>query len=164
MGKNPWRRKRRRDKDRVALMKAIDYKLSREMVERQRHLRSTNKCEATHLVLLKSLPKSRTWKRNAAGRAFSAAHSVAVGGMGESMVRILATLGCKLRPGGPASKFLSWADKKAKADRARQRTAYFRGRRAHSWWRQQNAKKGSGYRPEQLHPNFSDEHGYSETK
>ncbi|CAH1242540.1 Hypp6817 [Branchiostoma lanceolatum] len=116
-------------------------------------------CEATHLVLLKSLPKSRTWKRNAVGRAASAAHSVAVGGMGESIVLILSTLGCKLRQGGPASKFLSWADKKGKADGARQRSAAFKSRRAHAWWRKQNPKKGSGYRPEQLHPNLPDEHG-----
>ncbi|KAI8486495.1 hypothetical protein Bbelb_357300 [Branchiostoma belcheri] len=148
--------------DRAALMTAVEYKLSGEMVQRQRNLRSNNKCEATHQVLLKSVPKSKTWKRNAAGRAASAAHSVAVGGMGESIVRILATLGCKLRPGGPASKFLSWADKKAKADRVRQRSAAFKSRRAQAWWRKENAKRGSGYRPEQLHPNYSKEHSYSQ--
>ncbi|KAI8503607.1 hypothetical protein Bbelb_185780 [Branchiostoma belcheri] len=63
--------------DMAALMTAVEYKLSGEMVQRQRSLRSNNKCEATHLALLKSLPKSKTWKRNAAGRAANTAHSVA---------------------------------------------------------------------------------------
>ncbi|KAI8507145.1 lens induction in camera-type eye [Branchiostoma belcheri] len=131
--------------DREELIKAIEYRLSPEMVKRQRNLRSINICEAHHLRTLKSLPKSRTQKRNMAGKAASAAHSAAVG--------------------GPGMQFLSSADRKAKADKLRQRGLAFKGARAASRWRREKRKKGAaGYKTEHVHPNFSKEHCYSEKK
>jgi len=159
----PWQKSlSMTDEDREQLMTAIEYKLSPKMILRQRSLRSTNKCEAHHLRTHKSLPKSKTFKRNAPGRAASAAHSAAVGGMGESVAKITKRLGCNLQPGGPGSLFLRWADRKAKSDKLRQRGPRYRGTKAASRWRKEKKKKGSGYKAQQLHPNFCQEHSYSE--
>lgn len=150
--------------DREELMTSIEYKLSPEMIKRQRNLRSTNICEAHHLRTLKSVPKARTLKRNAAGKAASAAHSAAVGGMGESIAKISKRLGCALQRGGPGARFLSRADSKARADKIRQRGKGYKTTRVKTWWRKEKRKKGSGYKAQHLHPNFSKEHSYSEKR
>ena len=61
------------------LRRWIRNKLGTAAVLGQRHNLTTNRCEASHLTTTKSVPKSRTYKRNFSGRVHSAAHSMSLG-------------------------------------------------------------------------------------
>lgn len=65
--------------DSSLISKWIDNKIGASAVTAQRLNRTTNKCEASHLTVLKSLPKSRNYRRNFKGRANSACHSLSIG-------------------------------------------------------------------------------------
>lgn len=65
--------------DALVIGRWIDNKLGPTAMVGQRHNLTTNRCEATHLSVLKGSPKCRNRTRNFAGRAKSAIHSVSVG-------------------------------------------------------------------------------------
>ncbi|KAI8517658.1 hypothetical protein Bbelb_036750 [Branchiostoma belcheri] len=115
--------------DRVELGEVLDYKLSEEKAMKQRYLRSTNSVEAFHRCMHKSLPKSLTFKTLAEMRAYSAVHSAAVGGMGESLARLGQHFGVAPRSGGEAAQKLLQLDKQAAADKHRQQSDSYRSSR-----------------------------------
>ncbi|KAI8518173.1 hypothetical protein Bbelb_041900 [Branchiostoma belcheri] len=115
--------------DRVELGVVLDYKLSEEKAMKQRYLRSTNSVEAFHRCMHKSLPKSLTFKTLAEMRAYSAVHSAAVGGMGESLARLGQHFGVAPRSGGEAAQKLLQLDKQAAADKHRQQSDSYRSSR-----------------------------------
>ena len=65
--------------DKEKISRVIDNKLGPNAVEGQIRNKTTNQCESSHLTVLKSVPKSRTYRRNFRGRAHSAVNSISIG-------------------------------------------------------------------------------------
>lgn len=87
----------------VVIERILDNKLGEEAVEGQRSNLTTNRCEGSHLTILKSVPKSRVYRRNFAGRAHSANHSISVGET-ESVVQANRHLGAGNASSSPANR------------------------------------------------------------
>ncbi|KAI8494529.1 hypothetical protein Bbelb_277550 [Branchiostoma belcheri] len=115
--------------DRVELGEVLDSKLSEDKAMKQRYLRSTNSVEAFHRCMHKSLPKSLTFKTLAEMRAYSAVHTSAVGGLGESLARLGQHFGVAPRSGGEAAHRLMQIDRQADADKRRQQSDAYRNSR-----------------------------------
>ena len=67
------------DADKALVLKWINNKIGEKAVRSQRLNKTTNRCEASHLTVTKSVPKSRCFRRNFDGRANSACHSMSTG-------------------------------------------------------------------------------------
>ena len=65
--------------DKARILRLMDNKLGESAVRRQRLNKTTNRCEAANVTVLKSVPKSRTFRRNFHARANSACHSLSLG-------------------------------------------------------------------------------------
>jgi hypothetical protein len=65
--------------DETAVRRWIGNKLGAVAVIGQQDNHTTNRCEASHLTTTKSVPKSRTYRRNFKGRVHSATHSMTFG-------------------------------------------------------------------------------------
>ncbi|XP_072023281.1 uncharacterized protein [Amphiura filiformis] len=65
--------------DALVIGRWIDNKIGHTAMIGQKHNLTTNRCEASHLSVLKGSPKCRNRARNFAGRAKSAIHSVSIG-------------------------------------------------------------------------------------
>ena len=65
--------------DKARILRIMDNKLGESAVRRQRLNKTTNRCEAANVTVLKSVPKSRTFRRNFHARANSACHSLSLG-------------------------------------------------------------------------------------
>lgn len=65
--------------DTVIIEKWIDNKLGPIAIKGQKDNLTTNRCEASHLTVLKGSPKCRNRLRNFSGRAKSAVHSMSLG-------------------------------------------------------------------------------------
>ena len=65
--------------DALTIEKWLTNKLGEVAIRGQRHNLTTNRCEASHLTVLKSNPKCRNHPRNFSARSKSAAHSMSLG-------------------------------------------------------------------------------------
>ncbi|CAH1266258.1 Hypp3329 [Branchiostoma lanceolatum] len=110
------------EEDRMELNEVLDFTMSEASAMKQRYLRSTNSVEAMHRCMHRSLPKSLNFTALAEMRAYSAVHSKAVGGMGESLARLGQQFGVAPQPGGEAARRLLQLDRQADADRRRQQS------------------------------------------
>lgn len=81
----------------------MENKLGANAVYGQRSNITTNRCEGSHLTILKSVPKNRTYRRNFAGRAHSANHSISIGET-QSVVAANKYLGAKNSCSSPANE------------------------------------------------------------
>ena len=147
-------------KDKAVLLKTIDYKLSPEMVSRQQQLMTTNKSEATHLRVFKSLPKSRHWLRHFEGRAHSAIHSASVG-CGKSLETLNQKLGAPLS--SAAAHSLNRMDKSEQSKSKKRKENKSKHKRKQSQQKKtlQKCAYHSGYKTGMLHPSVKKEHAYS---
>lgn len=75
------------ESDRATLLRRIDNKLGEKAVRRQKYNLTTNRCEAAHVTILKSVPKRHAFAKTFKGRAHSACHSISVG---ETVSQIIA--------------------------------------------------------------------------
>lgn len=148
------------DKDRKEIQSVIDYKLSPEMIKRQMKVMNTNKSEATHKRVLRSLPKSMQFSRTMSGRAHSAIHSASVGS-GHSVVTINECMGATVSEDG--KHHLKKIDCKASYESKRAKDANRYMRKRNSILRKCRLKKayGLGYKTGQMHPSMRKEHPYS---
>ncbi|CAH1228968.1 Hypp222 [Branchiostoma lanceolatum] len=150
--------------DRVELLEVVlDAKLSDDRITRQRYLRSTNCVEAMHRCMHKSLPKYLLFKKLAEMRAFSAVHSAAVGGVGESIARLGQHFGVGPRSGGEAARRLLQIDRQAHSDKRRQQSDEHRRKRKKTSL-SQPSKRVEKIMPETpapaCHLRYEDEHSY----
>ncbi|CAH1243375.1 Hypp7077 [Branchiostoma lanceolatum] len=129
----------------------------------QRYLRSTNCVEAMHRCMHKSLPKYLLFKKLAEMRAFSAVHSAAVGGVGESIARLGQHFGVGPRSGGEAARRLLQIDRQAHSDKRRQQSDEHRRKRKKTSL-SQPSKRVEKIMPETpapaCHLRYEDEHSY----
>ncbi|CAH1243381.1 Hypp7084 [Branchiostoma lanceolatum] len=132
-------------------------------ITRQRYLRSTNCVEAMHRCMHKSLPKYLLFKKLAEMRAFSAVHSAAVGGVGESIARLGQHFGVGPRSGGEAARRLLQIDRQAHSDKRRQQSDEHRRKRKKTSL-SQPSKRVEKIMPETpapaCHLRYEDEHSY----
>jgi hypothetical protein len=151
--------------DRLILDRWIRNKLGNNAVRSQKHNASTNRCEASHLTTLKSVPKSRTYARNFNGRANSACHSMSLG-QAKSSLLVNERLWARNTDSGPAyrtrqammkremyHKFRNKSEKH-KSLRKRLRVLEHRGRAR---------KSESGYSPGCQDPTVQQDHAYDMT-
>lgn len=150
-----------KSEDRVLLQKIIDYKLCDAMIERQLCVANTNKCEAFHNKMFRSLPKHHTYSRNVYGRVGT---QVISGSMGRfrGVVRSCDEVSAPLAETGPGRMTLR---KLAESDKyyseygrknSTKRNRKFRGKM--SKWTKRST--GSLYNTSQLHPTMTDDHSY----
>ena len=135
------------EEDRQDLAKVIDYKLSMPMLERQHKGLTTNKSEATHKRLNRSLPKSNTWSRTFGGRAHSAILNASEG-TGQSVINISKKMGTSLSETG--QKLLKAIDRE-ELYHARHRQS-LRHKVLRKSRRTRKLAQKSGYKKCQLHP------------
>lgn len=148
------------EKDIITLGGVLDYKLGPEMVLRQRDMLNTNKSEATHLRVFKSLPKSNTWLRNYEGRAHSAIHS-ATRGTAKSLIEINEAAGVSTND--KCRSVLNEIDRKTVY-----RVKYTKTTRAKASRMQNSRRKcrmkcaySVGYKTGMMHPQVRKDHAYS---
>lgn len=104
--------------DEARLLLCMDKKLGPQAVENQRLNLNTNRCEASHRTVQRSLPKSKTFIRTFKGRVHSAMHSMSLG-----HVRSIIIANKKL---GVENNTTSWAFRSLKMLHKRQSYQKFR--------------------------------------
>ena len=88
--------------DQVVIEKWIDNKLGAVAMKGQKDNLTTNRCESSHLTVLRGSPKCRNRFRNFPGRAMSAVHSMSLG-VTDSVLLANAHLGADNIYDSPAS-------------------------------------------------------------
>lgn len=148
------------EKDTIVLAELLEYKLSPTMIMRQRDLLNTNKSEATHLRVFKSLPKSNTWLRNYEGRAHSAIHSATLGAA-QSLREINKVIGAPMN--AKTDKILDKIDKRHRYLEDLRKTAKSKSHRKQNTRRKSHMKcaYNAGYKSGMMHPGVRNDHGYS---
>lgn len=148
------------EKDKCVMLKLLEYKLCPDMVLRQRDLLNTNKSEATHLRVFKSLPKSNTWVRNYEGRAHSAIHS-ASGGMTKSLREINEIMGVPMNP--QSDIVLQKIDQRDAYLAGCKKSHRYKVRRKYVSQRKEHLKcaYSAGYKSGMMHPTVRKDHDYS---
>lgn len=87
------------------LLRCIEYRLGREILQKTRLNTNSQKVEATNRSIRRSLPKNVNFGRAFPGRAHSAIHSVN-NGPGESLQQLCIRAGCPIPSGGKVSQAL----------------------------------------------------------
>lgn len=148
--------------DEAILARWMSNKLGPTAVEGQRSNLTTNMCEASHLTILKSLPKCRTYTRNFAGRAHSANHSMSLGET-ESMMTANSHFGAANDADSPASNTRQKLIKRKSYDKQRKRSLSYRiAKKACAARKKGNTiKANEGYSPGCQDPVVRGDHRYS---
>ena len=148
--------------DSQLLQNIIDYKLSDRMLLRQRNFSNTNKCEALHKKVFRSLPKDNTFSRNVFGRVGSQIVSASLG-KAKGILKTLETTCTPLSTSGPGEKALQQLSSFDQYDSSRRRTREYKRRRKHHDLARKKLTcvKGSYYEHDHLHPNANEEHAYA---
>lgn len=151
--------------DKTTIGRILTNKLGERAVEGQIRNKTTNRCESTHLSVLKSVPKNRTYRRNFRGRAHSAINSVSLGET-NSICQANERLGASCSLTSPASRARKAEVRREKKNIERKRSRNFKvlkricqqkKRRIHM--QIQNAEHG--YATGCQDPVVRDEHSYS---
>ena len=138
----------------------MNYKLSEEMISRQYAQLNTNKSEATHRRMFKSVPKSITWVRNYKSRAHSAIHSASLG-TGQSVEALNDIMGA---PISSETKYrLRSLDRRDSYFAQRSKSMGAKIRRKQSKARQLHMKDAyrAGYKTGMMHPSVRKDHDYT---
>jgi hypothetical protein len=150
----------------AAISRVMDNKLGEAAIMRQKRNLTTNRCEATHLTVLKSVPKSRVFRRNFKGRAHSAIHSSSLG-LTQSVLHANALLGAANDKCSPANRTRIQEIKRDIYNKERKRSLKYRVLKKHCKDRKlkfQNCSKTSGYSPGCQDPVVCGEHEYPKTE
>ncbi len=144
--------------------KVMDNKLGKTAVLRQRYNLTTNRCESTHLTVLKSVPKSRVYRRNFQGRANSAIHTSSVG-LVESILRANSSFGASTDSHAPANKIRKTEIKRECYHKARKQSKHYRVSKKQGLYRKQmfantHMQSGVGYSTGCSDPIVSKDHTY----
>ncbi len=142
---------------RLHLLDIIEYQLGVQACVNQCYGVNTNKSEATHIRCLKSVPKSKLFMRNFAGRCHSAIHTSSVG-IATSIQLISERLGAKL------TNVLSLQSMQARDDYWQKRAKtikYIMRRRQLSRQKMKSSVQQSAYRSGHLQDIHSQDHLYS---
>ena len=83
----------------------MEYRLGQDMLEKTKMNTNTQKVEASHRSMRRSIPKSVTFSRHFPGWSHSAAHNINHG-PGESIYQLCKVVGSPISPGIKVSRTL----------------------------------------------------------
>lgn len=93
------------DTDKEKLERLIDYRLGQKVIEKTKHLLTTQKCEAVNRAISSTTPKNKTFSRNFAARVHSAVNAVNRG-IGDSILSQTQFIGAPVTPGSKVTRGL----------------------------------------------------------
>lgn len=86
------------DGDKEKLVRLIEYRLGQKVLEKTKHLLTTQKCEAVNRAISSTTPKNKTFSRNFAARVHCAVNAVNRG-IGDSILSQTEFVGAPVTPG-----------------------------------------------------------------
>ena len=149
--------------DIIAIERWLDNKLGEVAIRGQKDNITTNRCEAAHLTVGKSVPKSRNHRRNFGWRSRSAAHSMSLGVV-DSVLVANSALGVENNPYCPANLSRRQLRNRSKYHKQRRKSLPYRKAKIMIKARARRIRQhynGSGYSTGVNHPVVRHDHLYS---